>query len=134
MEYKIKASSKARNKAAIRIKSADIGFGITPDTKDELANPAEIFIGSLAACILKSVERMSVIMKFEYSKAEISINAKRLEKPPRMDTVYYKLTIYSSDNKLNLDLLKKNIEQYGTIYNTVSSACSISGDLSLIVE
>lgn len=72
------------------------------------------------------------MMKFTYSKAIIEVNATRLEHPPRMEHIVYNLTVYSNDKKLNSDLLKKNIEKFGTIYNTVKLSCSISGTISTI--
>ena len=68
-------------------------------------------------------------MNFEYSNAEIMVSATRLEKPPRMDEINYELKIYSQDNNLNINLLKKNIEKFGTIFNTVKSSCSITGEI-----
>lgn len=62
------------------------------------------------------------------------MNAARLEKPPRMDEVHYKLKIYSTDSHLNIDLLKKNIEKFGTIFNTVQSSCTIAGTIEKIIE
>lgn len=134
MEYSIKASSSSRKSASINIKDSEINFGITSESSGKLANPAEIFLGSLSSCILKNVERFSVFMKFEYSKAEIVVKAKRLEKPPRMDEINYVLKIYSNDENLNIQLLKKNIEKFGTIYNTVKSTCSIIGEIKLLAE
>lgn len=127
MTYHVKASSTSKNKASINIKKANIGFGITPTSSDNLANPAELFLGSFSACILKNVERFSTLMNFEYSSAEITVDATRLEKPPRMEDINYELIIFSQDNNLNLNLLKKNIEKFGTIFNTVKSSCSITG-------
>ena len=71
-------------------------------------------------------------MNFEYSKAEITVAAIRKEKPPRMDEIEYVLKVYSQDNKLNINLLKKNIEKFGTIFNTVKSSCSIKGEIEKI--
>jgi uncharacterized OsmC-like protein len=119
MNYQIKASSISNQDAVIQIKESNIDFGTTEKTAETLPNPAEIFLGSLSACMLKNVERFSTMMKFTYSKATIEVQATRLEKPPRMDNVIYNLTIYSNDKKLKLALLKKNLEQFGTIYNTV---------------
>jgi len=134
MKYSIKADSSSRNKASIKVKQSDIAFGITPETADSLPNPAELFLGSFSACILKNVERFSVMMKFEYSHAEITVNAIRLEKPPRMDEINYELRVYSKDESLNIDLLKRNIEKFGTIYNTAKAACTISGEIKRIAE
>lgn len=132
MDYQIKASSVSNRDAEIYIKQSNIDFGTTVKTSEILPNPAELFLGSFAACMLKNVERFSVMMKFNYAKTTLEVNATRLENPPRMENIEYKLTIYSNDKKLNTDLLKKNIEKYGTIYNTVKLACSISGTIKTI--
>jgi len=134
MKYFTKASSSSKNKALISIKESEIIFGITPESADNLPNPAELFLGSFSACILKNVERFSLLMNFDYSNAEIIVEATRLEKPPRMDEIYYELIIYSQDNNLNIDLLKKNIEKFGTIFNTVKTSCNIIGEIKKISE
>ena len=100
-----------------------------PDSAELLPNPAEVFLGSLAACILKNVERFSTFMHFEYSRAEVEINATRLEKPPRMDAIEYQLILYTDEGNINTELLKKNLEKFGTIYNTVKLSCSIEGTI-----
>ncbi|WP_417885081.1 OsmC family protein [Zunongwangia sp.] len=132
MNYHIKASSISNQDAVIHIKQSNIDFGTTSKTAETLPNPTELFLSSFASCILKNVERFSAMMKFTYSKASIEVNATRLENPPRMENIIYSLTIYGNDEKLNLDLLKKNIEKFGTIYNTVKLSCSISGTISTI--
>jgi uncharacterized OsmC-like protein len=134
MKYSIIASSAAKNNAAVNIKESEIAFGITPETADSLTNPAELFLGSFAACVLKNVERFSVLMNFDYSNAEITVSATRLEKPPRMDNIVYELKVYSYDESLNIDLLHKNIEKFGTIFNTVKMCCFVAGEIKKIKE
>ena len=132
MDYQIKASSISNNDAVVHIKQSNLDFGTTSKTAETLPNPAELFLSSFAACILKNVERFSGMMKFTYTKATLEVNATRLENPPRMDNIVYDLTIYTHDNKLNSDLLKKNIEKFGTIYNIVKLSSSISGTIRTI--
>ncbi|WP_405607358.1 OsmC family protein [Polaribacter sp. Asnod1-A03] len=132
MNYNINASSIAKQDAAILIKKSEIDFGTTVKTTDSLPNPAELFLGSFASCILKNVERFSNLMKFSYTKATIDVNSTRLENPPRMENLIYNLTIYTNDKKLNIALLKKNIEKHGTIYNTIKLSCNISGTIKMI--
>ena len=127
MEYQIRASSISNKDAAIQIKQNDIDFGTTSKSAETLPNPAELFLGAFASCMLKNVERFSAMMKFTYSKATVNVSAKRMEKPLKMDNIDYRLTIYSSDENLNIPLLKKNIEKFGTIYNTVKLSCNING-------
>ncbi|MGJ8736117.1 OsmC family protein [Zobellia laminariae] len=134
MEYSIASRSSSKASALIDIKQSEISFGITPETADSLPNPAELFLGSFSSCILKNVERFSILMNFEYTTAEILVKATRLEKPPRMDNINYVLKVYSQDESLNIDLLKKNIEKFGTIYNTVKLSCSIKGEVQKVSE
>jgi uncharacterized OsmC-like protein len=134
MEYQIKANSISGSTAEINIKESQFNFGITKVSENNLANPVELLLGSFSACVLKNVERFSGFMKFEYSKAEIIVNATRLDKPSRMDSISYELTIYSKDESINIDLLKKNIEKFGTIYNTLKICSTINGKITLIKE
>jgi hypothetical protein len=46
-----------------------------------------------------------------------------------MDEIQYELIIYSQDESLNIDLLQKNIEKFGTIFNTVKASCLVSGTI-----
>jgi len=132
MNYHIKASSISNEGAQIQVKESKIDFGTTSKTSEILPNPAELFLGAFASCILKNVERFSKIMTFSYSKANIEVDAIRLEKPPRMEHIKYKLTIYSNDEKLNTKLLQKNIEKFGTIFNTVKQSCEITGTIKTV--
>ncbi|WP_047247349.1 OsmC family protein [Maribacter thermophilus] len=134
MDYQIKASSMANDDATIHIKESNIDFETTSKTADSLPNPAELFLGAFAACMLKNVERFSTMMRFSYTKTTLEVQATRLESPPRMDAIEYSLTIYSDDDKLNTALLKKNIEKFGTIYNTVKLSCSISGTINTVTN
>lgn len=129
MDFTINAESVAGNDGAIIAKDSTIDFGTTSETADSMPSPAELLLGSLSACILKNVERFSEMLKFEYQKASIVVSATRLEAPPRMDDITYELTIYSDDKNLNINLLKRNIEKFGTIYNTVKISCNISGSI-----
>lgn len=132
MNYQIYASSLSNQDAVIEIKESNIDFGTTSKTAEILPNPAELFLGSFAACMLKNVERFSVMMHFSYEKTTLEVKATRHENPPRMDNIKYNLTIYSHDKKLNTELLKKNIEKFGTIYNTIKLSCAISGTINTI--
>jgi uncharacterized OsmC-like protein len=134
MNHSIHAQSTAHQKAVISFKETNTSFGITTETADVLPSPADLFLGAFAACVLKNVERFSGFMKFTYSKAEIEVTSTRLEKPPRMDEIHYTLRIYSNDEKINIVLLKKNLEKFGTIYNTVKLSSKIEGEIRVINE
>ena len=129
MNYFIKATSNTGSNGTISVKESNINFGTTENSTKEFPNPAELFLGAFASCILKNVERFSELMKFQYDQARIYVTAVRLEHPPRLEEIRYDLEITSNDPKLNLELLKKNLERQGTIYNTVAKSAKISGKI-----
>ena len=66
MNYHISATSYSNQAASLHINESNIKFGTTSNKSETLPNPAELFLGSFAACILKNVERFSILMNFEY--------------------------------------------------------------------
>ncbi len=78
MEYSISATSRAKNDASIVVKQSKIDFSTTEKTTEQLPNPAELFLGSFAACLLKNVERFSGLLHFEYDRTSVQVSATRL--------------------------------------------------------
>ncbi len=133
MKYSITAHSETKVHATVNIRDSQVLIGTSVESGDQLPNPAELLLTALAACILKNVERLSVLQKFEYTKASIKVSSIRLITPTRLADIEYQLAIYSKE-KLNIDLLRRNIEEHGTIYNTIKKSANITGALELICE
>lgn len=131
MKYKIIGNSKANGNANFSVRENFISFGIEEDEK-QLPNPAELLLGAFAACCLKSIERFSQILKFDYTNSQIKVTGERQDAPPKMMSIEYVISIESQDKRLNPSLLHKNIQKHGTIYNTLKQSCEISGDVELI--
>jgi uncharacterized OsmC-like protein len=112
----------------IEAKENQYTFGIRKD-RHEMAGPAELLLGAFAACCLKNVERFSSLLGFEYTNAKIQVEGVRQEKPPMMSEISYTLRISGSDERLNPDLLHKNIRKFGTVYNTLSQVSAIHGKI-----
>jgi uncharacterized OsmC-like protein len=130
LEYNISGTSVAHTKAEFEVRNHQYKFGITPE--DDSASPADLLVGAFAACAIKNVERFSKMMKFEYEEAKVEVNAKRQDKPPMIKEINFVLSIKSDDPKLNLPLLQKNIEKFGTIYNTLNQVCEIRGEYKVV--
>ncbi|MGK0388379.1 MAG: putative OsmC-like protein, partial [Maribacter sp.] len=67
------------------------------------------------------------LLKFDYKNAQIEVIGERQNAPPKMKAIRYTIQIKSQDEQLNVDLLHKNIQKYGTIYNTLKETCEVSG-------
>jgi uncharacterized OsmC-like protein len=82
---------------------------------------------AFAACVLKNVERFSRILPFRYQEASIKVVAERQEAPPKMIRVTYSLRLVTDEPEQRVELLQRNIQKYGTIYNTLAATCDVSG-------
>lgn len=130
MQYLISGSISPSREAAFSIKKSSVSFGVFSD-QDELPNPAELLLGAFTACCLKNVQRFSELLGFEYAKARIEVVGERQEKPTKIVGIRYVIHISSEDEKLNLKLLHRNLQKFGTIYNTLKEVCEVSGELVL---
>ena len=95
-------------------------------------NPAELLLASLAACIIKGIERVTPILKFELRAVEVSLHGVRQDVPPRMESITYEILIDTNENDHRLALLHENVKKYGTVYNTVAPGTQLSGTLKRV--
>lgn len=93
-------------------------------------NPAELLLAALSACMIKSVERVAPILKFEYHGIEVKLHGVRQDVPPKMESIEYEIIVDTSESDGRLELLHKNIKQYGTVFNTISPNTVLSGKIS----
>jgi len=130
LNYTIKAKSIKGGEAFSDVNKGVIQFDASTERKDGLANPAELLLTSLAACMLKNVERFSKILKYEYETASIEVEGKRNDAPPFISEITYSLIITSEMEVRTLTLLHKNLLKFGTITNTLAKATKLNGTIS----
>lgn len=117
------------SEAEIGGKAARIRFDTSAGQSDVLPGPADLLVTAFAACVLKNVERMSRLQPFRYEGAEIEMTAVRAERPPRIARIHYRLTVFSDEPQRRVELLHRNIARQGTIYNTLTSTCEVTGEI-----
>ncbi len=128
MNYSVIAKSIHKDEGIIVSGDNKIPFGISK--QNNLMTPADLLVSAFAACCLKNVERFSELMHYSYESADISVVAVRKDKPPMIEKISFSIIIQSKDDKINTDLLLRNLQNFGTIYNTLDSVCDIDGDIS----
>jgi uncharacterized OsmC-like protein len=129
MSYKLSAFSSKTEEGKGKIGVTDIPFGVSKNS--DLPSPAELLVAAFAACCLKNVERFSEFMKFDYSHAEITVEGIRQDKPPMMSKINFSISIFTEDTEINTGLLLRNLQKFGTIYNTLDAVCEIEGDIKV---
>ncbi|HCQ28740.1 MAG TPA: osmotically inducible protein C [Flavobacteriales bacterium] len=132
LEYSITAHSNKGGEAYAKANNGIVKIDASAGKIDELPNPAELLLTSLAACMLKNVERFSEILKFDYSEAQVEIKGFRNDVPPFMSEIHYVLKVKSDMDERKLQLLHKNILKFGTITNTLAKASELKGTIAFL--
>ncbi len=96
-------------------------------------NPAELLLAALAACMIKGIERVTPILKFELRSVTINISGIRQDVPPCMESISYEILVDSDENDRRLELLHENVKKYGTVFNTVAPGTKLIGTLKRIL-
>ena len=129
LEYKITAHVLPPGTAKAEANQSEIQFDATSGRNNVLPNPAELLLTSLAACMLKNVQRYSEMLKITYRKARVTMHGERNENPPYIKTINYKLEVETDADERKINNWHKNILKFGTITNTLSRACEIHGEM-----
>ena len=92
-------------------------------------NPAELLLAALSACMIKGIERVTPILKFELRGVEVRVHGVRQDVPPRMESIRYEIIVDTDEVDRRLDLLHENVKKYGTVFNTVAPGTELTGVL-----
>ncbi|MBL7557956.1 MAG: OsmC family protein [Bdellovibrionaceae bacterium] len=110
-------------------KNAKIDLDTNMDGNPDAFNPAELLLAALSACMIKGMERVAPILKFEYSGVEVKLHGVRQDVPPKMESIDYEIIVDSNEEDSRIELLHKNIKQYGTVFNTVAPGTNLTGTI-----
>ena len=76
-------------------------------------NPAELFLAAIAACMIKEIERVTSMLKFDIRGVEVHMRGVRQDRPPKI-SVDYELIVDTDEDDHRLELLHQNVMKYGT--------------------
>ena len=93
-------------------------------------NPAELLLAALAACMIKSIERVTPILKFRLEGVAIRLQGVRQDVPPRMESIEYEILVDTDESDKRLELLHDNVRKFGTVFNTVAPGTELRGTIS----
>lgn len=129
LKYEIHATLEQGGIAKSVANHSEVAFDATSGRDDVLPNPAELLLTSLAACILKNVQRYSEILHLPYRKAQITIHGTRNDNPPFMAEIHYRLEVDTDVEDRKIENWHKNILKFGTVTNTLAKACELKGEM-----
>jgi uncharacterized OsmC-like protein len=114
---------------AARCKDAEITLDTDLAGRPDAFNPAELLLAALSACMLKGIERLMPILKFELRGVEVRVHGVRQDVPPRLESITYEVLVDTDESDHRLVLLHENLKKYGTVFNTVAPGTQLSGVL-----
>ena len=115
--------------SAATCKSASVILDTDLAGRVDAFNPAELLLAALAACMIKSIERVTPLLKFSLRGVEVRLHGVRQDVPPRMESIDYEIIVDTDESDHRLDLLHDNVGKYGTVYNTIAPGTKLSGVL-----
>jgi uncharacterized OsmC-like protein len=126
MTYELEARIVREGISEIQAKQERISFDSSPQMGEELPGPTELLCSAFAACVLKNVERFSEMLPFAQQGASVRVTAERQQSPPRFTAIRYELRVATDEPPHRVELLQRNLEKFGTVYNTLAQVCDIS--------
>jgi uncharacterized OsmC-like protein len=110
-------------------KAAEIMLDTGVAGRADAFNPAELFLASIGACMIKGLERVAPLLKFDLRGVDIRLRATRQDSPPKLVSIDYEIIVDTGEGERRLELLHENVRKYGTISNTVAEATKLQGTL-----
>ncbi len=129
LEYTVTAQRIDSHGSEARTKDAVLTLDTDVNGRPDAFNPAELFLASIAACMIKGIERMIPLLKFQLRGVEVKLHGVRQDSPPKMVSINYELIVDTAEDDRRLELLHANVRKYGTISNTVAAAAKLEGTI-----
>lgn len=127
LEYSVTARRMDQHGSVAGCKEAQIVLDTDVNGRPDAFNPAELFLAAIAACMLKSIERATPILKFALRGVEVRLHGVRQDSPPKLVSVAYELIVDTDESDHRLELMHTNVRKFGTISNTVAAATELTG-------
>ena len=112
-----------------KCRDASITLDTDVNGRADAFNPAELLLAALTACMIKGIERVTPVLRFQLRSVEVRVRGVRQDVPPRMESIDYELIVDTDEDDRRLELLHENVKRYGTVFNTVAPGTTLSGKI-----
>jgi uncharacterized OsmC-like protein len=130
LSYSVHARTTERGIAEADVGNETIRFDASWASEPSgLPGPAELLAASFTACLLKNLERAGQLLDFKYDHAEVDVIARRQDSPPKFVDISYEMRITTPETQRRVELVHRNLQKYGTVYNTLAAVCNVHGQV-----
>ena len=139
MTFLVRATRTDAHGSEATCKSATVVLDTDLAGRTDAFNPAELLLAALAACMIKGIERVTPILKFQLRSARVTIHGVRQDIPPRMEAITYEILVDTDESDARLKLLHENVKNVLTDYlaagiDPEESAILIQSDVTEVSE
>jgi len=127
LSFRVMAHRTDAHGSVARCKGAELSLDTDLSGRLDAFNPAELLLAALSACMIKSIERVTPILKFQWRGVEVRVHGVRQDVPPRLESIDYEILVDSDESEQRLALLHDNVRKFGTVFNTVAPGTRLSG-------
>lgn len=129
LEYNVSARRIDAHGSEASAKEARLVLDTDTAGRLDAFNPAELLLASLAACMIKGIERVTPMIHFHLRGVTVQLHGIRQDAPPMMTGITYEIIVDTDEDDRRLELLHGNVRKYGTISNTIARATSLEGTI-----
>jgi uncharacterized OsmC-like protein len=129
MEFHVSARRIDAHGGVALCKDASVTLDTDLAGRRDAFNPAELLLAALGACMLKGIERVVPMLKFNLRGVSVTLHAVRQDVPPRIESIDYEILVDTDESARRLELLHGNVKKYGTVFNTVAPGTQLRGTL-----
>ncbi len=129
LEYSVTSYRLDAHGSVARCKEAEIILDTDLAGRTDAFNPAELLLAALSACMIKGIERVAPMIRFQYRGVELHLRGVRQDVPPKISRIEYEITVDTDESDHRLKLLHDNVRKYGTVFNTVAPGTDLAGTL-----
>ena len=104
LEYTVTAQRIDSHGSEARTKDAVLTLDTDVNGRPDAFNPAELFLASIAACMIKGIERMIPLLKFQLRGVDVKLHGVRQDSPPKMIAINYELIVDTDEDDRRLAL------------------------------
>ena len=130
LSFHVNARREDAHGSVAHCKDADLVLDTDLAGRRDAFNPAELLLAALSACMIKGIERVVPILRFQLRGVEVTVDGVRQDVPPRLESIRYEIVVDTDESDHLLELLHENVRKYGTVFNTVAPGTRLAGTLT----
>lgn len=130
IEYCVNAVGMDGPVSLARCKDALLMLDTNAQRRPDAFNSVELFLASLAACMIESIGCLAPQLHFQYRALTVSLRAVEQRVPPKITRVEYLLNLDTEESAARLEILHLMVRTHGAVCNTVARDTDFVGKVS----